>query len=133
MQSKYTLLHPTIQHSVPDVGWSILDITVNSAGNQIAYSTWSDSGMFLFLFDSHKKELIINVSTFNSCFIHRILKLTDRVPNQRSSLTKRCVPKHFVSFLHMQIFAISSYFLCSFYFNQFLFHITLILLLSRLE
>uniref|UniRef100_A0A0R3RW85 WD_REPEATS_REGION domain-containing protein n=1 Tax=Elaeophora elaphi TaxID=1147741 RepID=A0A0R3RW85_9BILA len=43
LQSKYTLLHPTIQYSVPDVGWSILDITVNSVGNQIAYSTWSDS------------------------------------------------------------------------------------------
>ncbi|VDK68896.1 unnamed protein product [Litomosoides sigmodontis] len=43
VQSKYALLQPTIQHSVPDVGWSILDIAVNSAGSQIAYSTWSDS------------------------------------------------------------------------------------------
>ncbi|VBB26316.1 unnamed protein product, partial [Acanthocheilonema viteae] len=43
VQSKYTLLHPSIQYSVPDVGWSILDITTNSLGSQIAYSTWSDS------------------------------------------------------------------------------------------
>ncbi|CAG9531114.1 unnamed protein product [Cercopithifilaria johnstoni] len=43
LQSKYTLVQPTIQYSVPDVGWSILDITVNSVGSQIAYSTWSDS------------------------------------------------------------------------------------------
>ncbi|KAK6106161.1 WD domain G-beta repeat family protein [Brugia pahangi] len=43
LQPRYTLVGPTNHYSVPDIGWSILDLTVNSVGNQIAYSTWSDS------------------------------------------------------------------------------------------
>ncbi|KAM3720318.1 DDB1- and CUL4-associated factor [Dirofilaria immitis] len=43
LQPKYKVLGPTNYYSVPDVGWSILDLALNSLGNQIAYSTWSDS------------------------------------------------------------------------------------------
>ncbi|EJD75284.1 hypothetical protein LOAG_17541 [Loa loa] len=43
LQPRYTLVGPTNHYSVPDIGWSILDLTANSVGSQIAYSTWSDS------------------------------------------------------------------------------------------
>uniref|UniRef100_A0A915Q1Q4 Uncharacterized protein n=1 Tax=Setaria digitata TaxID=48799 RepID=A0A915Q1Q4_9BILA len=43
LQSRYILIGPANHYSVPDVGWSILDLTINSIGSQIAYSTWSDS------------------------------------------------------------------------------------------
>uniref|UniRef100_A0A8R1TJU8 DDB1- and CUL4-associated factor 11 n=1 Tax=Onchocerca volvulus TaxID=6282 RepID=A0A8R1TJU8_ONCVO len=43
LQSKYTVVGSPEHYSVPDLGWSFLDLTLNSIGNQIAYSTWSDS------------------------------------------------------------------------------------------
>ncbi|EJW72503.1 hypothetical protein WUBG_16589, partial [Wuchereria bancrofti] len=30
LQPRYTLVRPTNHYSVPDIGWSILDLTVNS-------------------------------------------------------------------------------------------------------